>query len=141
VDCGGWDADDSSFWSGLFSAHWQRPDNEFENGPESVSADEAIAWGRARADVILIRTGDSDHYSAGRRQPERQTLPKWPSETRLERRRPQALAYMDRTDGDEPIIWAITVKLSMPGVELGKFPAAFNAARRLGGRRALDPGR
>src|SRR5689334_17319925 len=122
------DPHDSTYWAGVFSAHWVRPDDGFEEGPQGVSADDAIAWGRERADVVLIRSGDSDYFSAGTRQRAGETLPEWPAGMTFERRRPAALAYLDRTDADEPILWNIRLILSVMVDNLGDFPGAFTDA-------------
>ena len=40
--------------TGHWSAHWESDDGQrFSQGPEGVSAQEAIAWGRERADVVV----------------------------------------------------------------------------------------
>jgi hypothetical protein len=59
----------------------------------------------------LICTGGSDYFSAGTRQPDGRTLPEWPLTMRVERRRIPELSYMDRSDTEDPILWAITVQL------------------------------
>jgi hypothetical protein len=78
---------DMSCFTGRFYAHWE-PDegddlSDFRQGPEHVSAEEAIAWGRSQADIVLIRVGigefggdESGYFSAGVRHPE--DVPVWP---------------------------------------------------------------
>lgn len=64
-----------------FRGHWesQDPPALLESGPGWATIDLAIAWGRARADVVLVRIGiPGRYYSAGARQPPRETLPEWP---------------------------------------------------------------
>jgi hypothetical protein len=73
----------------LFNVSWENWDEIREEG-ELISAamirgaDAAIAWGRERADVILIRLGHTrgTYYSAGSVEPkpaERDaTIPTWP---------------------------------------------------------------
>jgi hypothetical protein len=72
-------------WTGRFAAHWE-PDGaqEFREGPEDVTVEEAIAWGRAQADVVQVRVGDGDlggdkdgYFSAGVRHPFPR-VPVWP---------------------------------------------------------------
>jgi hypothetical protein len=55
--------------SALFSVHWESLDsNDDGDGPESVSVEEAIAWGREHAAYVFVTLGDSDHgYTAGER--------------------------------------------------------------------------
>jgi hypothetical protein len=89
------DPDDPRLWSGRFSAHWEaRVEPGYVDGPTGVSVDEAIAWGRGHADVVLIRLGGSEvHYSAGTTQPEpHEEFPVWPTGTTVrQRRRPPVL--------------------------------------------------
>jgi hypothetical protein len=67
-----------------FYGHWEAAEvgsNELlEQGPGWDDADEAIAWGRERASIVLIRVGPMPqrYFSAGLEQPPDQTLPQWP---------------------------------------------------------------
>jgi hypothetical protein len=77
---------DMSYFTGQFHAHWEPDDDdsdEFRQGPEHVSAEEAIAWGRSQADVVLIRVGNGEfggneagYFSAGVRHLD--DVPAWP---------------------------------------------------------------
>lgn len=74
-------------WPGRWSAHWESDDGQsWTQGPQGVSAQDAIAWGREQADIVLIRPGDTDvHYSAGSLvEPD---CPLWPDGQELPRRR------------------------------------------------------
>ena len=53
--------------SGLFSAHCEDDDSEAgTDGPQGVPLEDAIAWGRGRADIVLVRIGEGEtFYSAG----------------------------------------------------------------------------
>jgi hypothetical protein len=79
---------------------------------KGVSVDEAIAWGRAQADVVLVRLGDDDfHYSAGTRQPppvegDDEDFPVWPDGMRVARRRLPGMEHLDLR-ADEPIAWHV----------------------------------
>jgi hypothetical protein len=75
------DDEDLTRLTATFSAHWESDEGDgFEPGPEGVSAEEAIAWGRRHADVVLILLGGEDeHFSAGVRQPEGEPFPAWPA--------------------------------------------------------------
>jgi hypothetical protein len=79
-------------WTGRFAAHWESDDGEkesddvekFRDGPEDVTVEEAIAWGRSHADVVQVRVGDGDldgdedgYFSAGARHPY-PGVPVWP---------------------------------------------------------------
>src|SRR5687768_7453200 len=87
--------DEPFMWSGRWGVHWESDDGrDWKPGPDGVSAAEAIAWGRERADVVLIRPGDSNtQYSAGARAPEPQPddwqsdFPRWPEGQELPLRR------------------------------------------------------
>src|SRR4051812_6268919 len=76
-------------------------------GPEfcGLAAEEAIAWGRARASRVLVRLGDSDYYSAGTETDPGEPL--WPPDDLLPliRRRPQSERWKDRTEEDPAIEW------------------------------------
>ena len=87
----GEDSDDHNpgeMWPGRWSAHWESDDpKHWAQGPQGVSAQDAIAWGREHADIVLIRPGDTDiHYSAGSL--EEPDCPRWPDGQELPRRRP-----------------------------------------------------
>ena len=101
---------DDDYCAGVWSAHWQAGD-EFHVGPQGVSAMEAIAWGRERADVVLVVRADSDvHHSAGMRRPAREgssEFPPWPEGHELPRRRAAGLDYLDRAHETEPILWRV----------------------------------
>ncbi len=67
-----------------FHCHWESGDASgpflVEQGPRYARAEDAIAWGRERADVVLIRVGPlpQKYYSAGTRLPPCEELPIWP---------------------------------------------------------------
>jgi hypothetical protein len=69
------------FDSPRFTGHWEASEggsNELvENGPGWDSPEDAIAWGRQRAPIVLIRVGPfpQRYFSAGVQQPPGQTLP------------------------------------------------------------------
>jgi hypothetical protein len=107
------DLDEPYLLTGRFTAHWEGEDvSEHMDGPEGVPVEEAIAWGRERADVVLIRLGDSDvHYSAGRLQPppepdDEEDLPVWPEGRQVARRRLPGKEHLDLVT-DEPIAWTV----------------------------------
>ena len=73
--------------NGRFRARWESERHGrpvlMEEGPEFDSAEEAIAWGRRRAPVVLIRIGPPPrtYYSAGESDPAGESLPRWDSRT------------------------------------------------------------
>lgn len=105
--------DDIYLLTGRFSAHWEASEGpEHRDGPEGVTVEEAIAWGRTQADVVLLRLGDDDfHYSAGTRQPppvegDDEHFPVWPDGKRVARRRLPGMEHLDIV-ADEPIAWQV----------------------------------
>jgi hypothetical protein len=132
------DPEEFGFLTGLFSAHWEGPNDDNEPGPQSVPVEEALAWGRGKADVVLIRAGESGYHSAGVAQPAGRELPEWEDGREFARRRAASAAYLDRTDQDEPILWQIGLQLTVPVAELGRFPEEFNSAVAADGR-VIDP--
>jgi hypothetical protein len=102
------DAEQFGLLTGTFTAHWQAADGqEHLLGPRGVSADEAIAWGRQHADVVLIRLGDSDlHHSAGSRHlPD---LPVWPEGKEVAPRRLPGMEHLD-LESPRPIPWEVRI--------------------------------
>lgn len=74
------DANDPGRLTARFAAHWELLSGEaWRVGPEGVTVEEALAWARRNADIVLIRLGGDDRfYSAGN---ERQSdLEQWPEE-------------------------------------------------------------
>ncbi|HEU0019873.1 MAG TPA: hypothetical protein VFQ14_06245 [Thermoleophilaceae bacterium] len=108
------DPDDLFMLTGLFAGHLER-DDDLADEFEDLSADEAIAWGRERARVVLIRTGDSDYYSAGVENPDQ--FPEWPSSAlALARRRVRGFEALDNTVDDPPVLWDVRVEAKSPGL-------------------------
>ncbi len=82
----------------------QRDDDRIEG----VDAAEAIAWGKARADTVLIRAGEGPHLSAGTHQaPDADPWPPGGPEP-LIRRRVESHRWKDRTETDPPITSSVT---------------------------------
>lgn len=80
-------------WTGRFEAHWESDDGQsFRPGPQGVTIEEAIEWGRSKADVVQVRVGDGDlggdedgYFSAGERHPY-PGVPVWPEQLRASAR-------------------------------------------------------
>jgi len=69
----------------VFSVVWEDWDESTQEGElidhgEMTGAEAAIAWGRERSDIVLIRLAHSEEYyfSAGRVQPPDRAYPPWP---------------------------------------------------------------
>jgi hypothetical protein len=115
---------ESLMLSGRFSGYLEREDGSPGETFEDVSADEAIGWGRARAAIVLVRTGDGGYQSAGERNPDPSEFPAWPpSELRLGRRRPRGFEALDNTEDDPPFLWDVRLEAAVSG-ELD--PATFH---------------
>jgi hypothetical protein len=121
---------------GVFSAQIESDETGLEPGPERASAEDAIAWGRARAATVIVRCCESwenTFYSAGEKAARGQNgdiLPVWPKGgLGLQPRRLPGWEHLDRTLDDEPIEWDVvlgTDVLPQPT----RFAAAFEPALR-----------
>jgi hypothetical protein len=119
------DPDDLFMLTGLFGGYLER-DDDLVDEFEDLSAEQAIAWGRERAAVVLIRAGDSDYYSAGVENPDQ--LPEWlSSPSALGRRRVRGFEALDNTEDDPPVLWDVRVEAKSPGLRPVK---AFREAVR-----------
>lgn len=108
------DPDDPMLLTGRFSGHLER-DDRMEEEFEDLTADDAIAWGHARAAVVLVRAGDTSYFSAGEVNPEPQEFGVWPpAGLRLERRRVSGFEALDRAATDPPMLWDVRVRARAP---------------------------
>jgi len=109
------DSTDSLLLTGRFSGYLER-DGRLKDRFEDLEAEDAIAWGRARAAKVLIRTGDSGcYFSAGERNPDPHEYPEWsPAGPRLERRRPGGFEALDNTESDPPTLWDVRISADLP---------------------------
>jgi hypothetical protein len=109
------DPEDASRFTGTFSVHWEAGGREWEQGPEEVPVEEAIAWARRHAEVVQVRVGaDEIPFSAGDRQPAGEVLPEWPAEGMVVRPRPIGTPH----DGSEQVVdWLVRsdVEMDLPG--------------------------
>jgi hypothetical protein len=106
---------DSLLLTGRFSGYLER-DGRPKDRFEDLEAEDAIAWGRARAAKVLIRTGDSGcYFSAGEHNPDPHEYPDWsPAGLRLERRRPGGFEALDNTESDPPTLWDVRISADLP---------------------------
>lgn len=109
------DSVDSLLLTGRFSGYLDR-DRRLKDRFEDLEAEDAIAWGRARAAKVLIRTGDSGcYFSAGERNPDPHEYPEWsPADLRLERRRPRGFEALDNNESDPPTLWDVRISADLP---------------------------
>lgn len=105
-----WDDDGGGSW--LTARFWAHHDTgRVAAEVEGVSAEDAIAWGRERADTVHIRLGRGEYHTAGAvPTPDLEPWPP-PDLPPLVRRRPPADAWRDRTATDPPIAWAVQLSL------------------------------
>ena len=105
--------------------------------------EDAIAWGRARASTVLIRTGDSGcYFSAGEHNPDAQEFPAWPpAGLRLERRRPRGFEALDNTEGDPPVLWDVRITVDLPHpADMGRFGESIRTHPAARGVQVPAPG-
>jgi hypothetical protein len=100
--------------TGRFSGSLDR-DEQLTDTFEDLKAEDGIAWGRARASTVLIRTGDSGcYFSAGEHNLDPQEFPAWPpAGLRLERRRPRGFESLDNTEGDPPVLSEVRITVDL----------------------------
>jgi hypothetical protein len=92
-----------------FWASWQTADGVDEDA-FGLTAEDAVAWGRARADRVFIRLGVGDYYWAGiGPPPPGRALWPPPDLPELRRRRHPDFAYLDRVPHDPEIEWEVTL--------------------------------
>jgi hypothetical protein len=109
------DRQDGLLLTGRFWGYLDR-NERLEDMFEHLEAEHAIAWGRARAATVLIRTGDSGcYFSAGERNPDREQYPDWPyAGIRLKRRRPRGFEALDNTPADPAVLWDVRIAADLP---------------------------
>ncbi len=102
--------------TGLFSVLWEA-DEKSQWGPDAVSVKEAIAWGRERAPVVLVKPAPSTGsggwnptFSAGSSTPRGESTVPWPPEGVEFRPR---VAGTDPADGVQSAEWIIRVGLDV----------------------------
>jgi hypothetical protein len=115
------DPEDTMMLTGRFSGYFDRFGRSYESF-EDLSIDDAIAWGRARCAVVLIRTGDSDYFSAGEHNPDPEEFPLWPpAGVRVEPWRPGGFEALDNTEDDEPVLWDVRIKAELAEGDARRF--------------------
>ncbi len=136
------DADDPPLLTGRFSGYLERDDRPKE-AFDDLGADDAIAWGRARAAVVLIRSGDGGrYYSAGEHNPDPQELPVWPPKgIPLKRRRARGFEALDNTEGSRPVLWDVRIEAAVPPeAEVGRFHEKIRSRSALQNVQTPAPG-
>jgi hypothetical protein len=119
-------AEDGSYLTGRFYGHLDRGrvSDEFED----LSLEEAVAWGRARAQRVLIRIGYGRHVPVDDA-----------DLTPPVRRRTPDEEWKDRTEADPPIAWAAEVLLSPPDPEARQDGVVAAVAEAAGARWDSEP--
>jgi hypothetical protein len=114
--------------AGLWSARWHQGLFQITRGPEGVSASDAIAWGRERADVVLVSPCDSEtQYSAGRNSPPGH--PTWPDGHELPPR-PSLDTPASGSGGDSRILWGVNAGTMSATLDLVGLAARYDASLR-----------
>lgn len=93
--------EDGEYLTGRFYGHVDT--GELGDAFEDLSLEEAVEWGRARGDRVLIRIGYGRHVPL-----EHAEL------VSPVRRRVPDEGWKDRTDADPPVAWSATVRLTPP---------------------------
>jgi hypothetical protein len=119
--------EDGEYLTGRFYGHVDDGDR-IADAFEDLSLDEAVAWGRARADRVLIRIGHGRHVPV-----EEADLTPPP------RRRIPSEEWKDRTEADPPIAWAVDVMLSPPDPRVRQDEVVAGIAEAAGGRWDAEP--
>jgi diadenosine tetraphosphatase ApaH/serine/threonine PP2A family protein phosphatase len=106
------DGADGSRLAGTFCAHWESRDHaDWGQGPEGVSAEEAIAWAREHAtQVSVLLYDDSTIYSAG--EVPYEELPPWPEEGMVLKPRPIGAP---RDGSVQEIPWPVSSEIERAG--------------------------
>ncbi len=100
--------DEEHFLLGRFTCVWDTGDTA-QDGPADVALDDALAWGRDRADEVIVCLG-RERFSAGEsRVPEHPVLPA--SIVPPCRRRAPDYWYLDRAQDDPAIDWPVELDL------------------------------
>lgn len=120
------DEEDSGRFSGLFAAHWEREsDRGFRDGPEGVSVEEAIRWGRRQAPMVLVRIGDDHFYSAGPEVIDDDDVQPWPAGGIRVEPRPVGTPF----DGSVQVVqWAVAIDVDLEGDDRDRVFTAVEAA-------------
>jgi len=67
-----------------FVGYWETDDDDprvLEDGLRWSTLEEALAWARERAPVVMVRLATTEYFSAGRDQPRwRPEAPRWPED-------------------------------------------------------------
>jgi hypothetical protein len=97
------------------------PGREVEEGPNWLTLDDALAWGRARAaridlwcwrerDNVCFSAGEIDISTPDRGEDDPRRIEPWPPEgLHLKARRLPGFEHLDRTEADEPIAWNVKI--------------------------------
>jgi hypothetical protein len=106
---GGRANDGAIYLTGRFDASWQTDASRLDSA-EKLTADEAIAWGRERAEDVRIRLADGARYFWAGAGPAPPDLDAWPpaDPPPLRRRKAAEYASLDRTPDDPSIAWQVT---------------------------------
>jgi len=111
--------EDGWYLTGRFSGYLDT--GRMADSFEDLELEEAIAWGRARAERVLVRIGYGRHVPAAD-----------VAGVAVARRRTPDEAWKDRTEADPPIPWDADVLLSPPDPFADSSDVVAGLAGRLG---------
>jgi hypothetical protein len=107
---------------------------------EHASVDDAVAWGRERAEVVTVCVAEREYFTAGVR-PAGKGYEPWVPGLRLSRRRTPREEWRDRQPNDPTLSWRVYVDLEASGAadrasdeDVARVADAAHAARWARGR-------
>jgi hypothetical protein len=77
---------------------------------ENASVDDAVAWGRERAEVVIVCVAEREYFTAGAR-PAGKGYEPWVPGLRLSRRRTSREEWRDRQPNEPTLPWRVYVDL------------------------------
>jgi hypothetical protein len=129
--------EDASRYSGLFAARWESDDGtKLRDGPEDVPVDEALAWAREQAPIVIVQVGGGEDgmYSAGTSELLEDGVQPWPVEGLVIAERPEGSAL----DGSEQSVEAAYVRLRVSEEQEGRICDRLRADPRVAGVEQSD---
>jgi hypothetical protein len=124
--------------TGLFTAQHVVDEVFVVEEIEHAGVDDAVAWGRERAEVVTVCVAEREYFTAGIR-PAGKGYEPWVAGLRLAPRRAAREEWRDRRPEDPPLMWRVYVDLESVGADgardedVARLAQAAGAARWAGG--------